>query len=80
MKCKCGYEAYDDYEVNMIEMWDCARAIKKSDGFTNQLACCTKEGGKYYPPSPFKTDTEADAFKEQFIKTYDNKGNNNRPK
>lgn len=80
MNCKCGYEPIDDYEANMVEMWDCARAIKKSDGFTNQVVCCTKSGSRYIPPSSFGTIDNPDAFKENFIKGYDNKGNTNRPK
>lgn len=77
----CGYEAKTQEEVNKWFKYACCRALVVNlPAGGVEVQCCKYNGttGKYIPAIA-DTSTNPDAFKENFIKKYEQKGCKDKP-
>jgi len=75
----CGYEAKTQEEVTKWFKYACCRAqVVDLAASGLQVQCCKLSGGKYLPPVQ-DTSIDPDAFKENFIKKYEQKGCKDKP-
>jgi hypothetical protein len=81
-KCDiCDYKPTNQKEVNNWFKYGCCRPVIEQlggEGVQIQTCLLDRQTGKYYPATPDVEDVEA--FKETFVKKYDEKGNKNKPK
>jgi hypothetical protein len=81
-KCEvCGYKARNQEEVNKWFKYACCRAFVTSLPASGvQVQCCryNNQTGEF-SPAVEDTSTNPDAFKENFIKKYEQKGCKDKP-
>jgi len=75
----CGFIPRNEEENTKGFKYACCRAIVTSlPASGQQILCCKFSDGKYLQSVP-DTSTNPDAFKENFIKKYEQKGCKDKP-
>ena len=75
----CGYKAKNQEEVTKWFKYACCRAfVTNLPASGLEVLCCRYTEGEYKPPV-WESNIDVDAFKENFIKKYEQKGCKDKP-